>query len=339
MRKTYGSQKRGQLATSMKSETIYSLNRKIAKNQIAKLKLYRASEDIDEHTKKTGREAIRLSGFTTPEYSGEAVFSGRYVREEYVLEKYLIPGSDDYMLPAALFMPVGEGNNEVVLLLNEKGMEHAAVEDSLMIQSMLKQGYSLLLFDVRGIGSLGPGYLKGDAYIDNTSFNQWFAGILTNKSLVGMRAEDIHRITHFIENDFEEFEIVSAIASGASGSELLHAAVFDKSIHKICLIHPFISFADIVLNRDYSPAFIPSTVAGAIEKYDLPDLMAALSPRKILIINPRSGNGEPAGDDQKSCDLSYPRIVYNQKGVGDHFKHVVVDEDKAVNEQIIKWLK
>jgi len=246
----------GQLATSIESETIYSLNRKIARNQIAELKLNRARNDIDERAAKTVSEAKRLSGFSTPESFGEAVFSGRYVKETYVLEKYLIPGSGDYMLPAVLFKPLEESNNEVVLLLDEKGMKHAAEKDSLLIRSMLKQGFSLLLFDVRGIGSLGPGYLKGDAYIDNTSFNQWFAGNLTNKSIVGMRAEDIFRIIHFIKNDFEEFETISAIASGASGSELLHAAVFDSSIQKIGLLHPFMSFADIVLNRDYTPAFV-----------------------------------------------------------------------------------
>jgi len=328
----------GQLAPSMKGETIYSLNRRIAKNQIARLKQIRATEDFDEHFMKTGKAAKRLSGFEAPEYSGEAVFSGRYVTEEYVLEKYLIPGGGDYMLPAALFKPLEKGNREVLLLLDEQGMEHAAGKDSLMIRSLLEQGYSLLLFDVRGTGSLGPGYLKGDAYIDNTSFNQWFAGILTNKSIVGMRAEDILRITSFIETRFEEFETISAIATGACGSELLHAAVFDKRIQKISLVNPFISFADIVLNRDYSPAYIPSTVAGAIEKYDLPDLMAALSPRKFLIINPQSENGDPAGDDQKSCRLSYPRIIYNQKGVEDNFQHMVVDEGPPLNEQIIEWL-
>jgi len=328
----------GQLATSVKSETIYSLNRKIARNQIAKLKLSRARNDIDEHIGKTVSEALRLSGVSIPESYGKAVFSGRYVTEAYTLEKYLIPGSGDYMLPAAMFKPLIGGNKEVVLLLHEQGMEHAAEKDSLMIHSMLKQGFSLLLFDVRGIGSLGPGYLKGDAYIDNTSFNQWFAGILTNKSIVGMRAEDILRILHFVKSDFKEFETVSAIASGASGSELLHAAAFDKSIQKIGLLHPFMSFADIVLNPDYTPAFIPSTVAGAIEEYDLCDLMAALSPRKLLIINPQSQTGDPASDEQKSCRLSYPRIVYNQKGQEDHFKHMVVGEGKALNEQIIKWL-
>jgi len=329
----------GQLATSMKSETLYSLNRKIAKNQIAKLKLFRAREDFDAHMSRTVREAKRISGFKAPEYSGEALFSGRYVTEKYVLEKYLIPGSDNYMLPAALFMPLEERNNEVLLLLDERGMEHGAGKDSLMIQSMLEQGYSLLLFDVRGIGSLGPGYLKGDAYIDNTSFNQWFAGILTNKSTVGMRAEDILRIVNFVLTHVEGFKSVSAIASGASGSELLHAAAFDKRIQKICLVQPFTSFADIVLNRDYSPAYIPSTVAGAIEKYDLPDLMATISPRKVLIINPLSGNGNPAGTDQKYCNLSYPQIIYNQKGHEDHFKHIMVDGGQLVYEQIIKFLK
>ncbi len=328
----------GQLATSIKSETIYSLNRRIARNQIAKLKLNRARVDMDEHIGKAVSEAKRLSGFSIPGSFGEAVFSGRYVKEEYILEKYLIPGSGNYMLPVAMFSPVGEGNNEVVLLLDEQGMERAAEKDSLMIHSMLKQGYSLLLFDVRGIGSLGPGYLKGDAYIDNTSFNQWFAGILTNKSLVGMRAEDILRIIQFVNNDFEEFESISAIASGACGSELLHAAAFDSSIQKIGLIHPFISFADIVLNRDYSPTYIPSTVAGAIEEYDLSDLMAALSPRKLLIINPQSETGDLAGDEQKSCRLSYPRIVYNQKGHEDHFQNMVVEEGQPFNEQIIEWL-
>jgi len=329
----------GQLATSLKGETIYSLNKEVVQNQIARLKVLRGSEDFDEHSSRVENEAKQMSGFRNPDDFGKAVFSGRYAKKEYLLEKYLVPGSGDYMMPAVLFIPVEKRNGEVVLLLDDQGMEHTASKDSLLVHSMVKQGYSVLLFDVPGIGSLGPGYLRGDAYIDNTSYNQWFAGILTNKSTVGMRAEDILRIVYFIETGIGKFESVSAIASGASGSELLHAAVFDKSIQKICLVHPFTSFADIVLNGDYSPAFIPSTVAGAIEKYDLPDLMAALSPRKVLIINPLSGNGDPAGDDQKFCNLSYPRIVYNQKGLEDHFKHVVVDEGQPVHEQIIKWLK
>jgi len=329
----------GQLATSLKGETLYSLNKKNVENQNTNLKLRRGSEDIDKHMITVGKDAKQLSGFKYPGSFGKALFSGRYVKKEYVLEKYLIPGSGDYMLPAVLYMPVGKRNNEVVLLLDEQGMEHAAGKDSLMIQSMLKQGVSVLIFDVPGIGSLGPGYLKGDAYIDNTSYNQWFAGILTNKSIVGMRVEDILRIAHFIETDIGEFENISALATGATGSELLHAAAFDKSIQKLCLISPFLSFAEIALEPEYKPAFIPSIVAGAIEKYDLPDLMAALSPRKVLIVNPLSGNGDPAGDSEILGSLTYPNIVFTQKGAKENFAYSVVGEGQAVYEQILKWLK
>lgn len=331
----------GQLATSQKSESLYSLNRKRAKNQHAELKFRRRSEDFNERAVRVARDAKHLSGFQSPEHFGKAVFSGRYVKEGYVLEKFLVPGSGDYMLPAALFKPLENQNNELILFLHEQGMEEAASQDSLLIHSMLRKGFAVLLFDVPGIGSLGPGYLKGDAYVDNTSFNQWFAGILTNRSIVGMRAEDILRIKNFVENDSGEFEIISALASGAVGSEMLHAAVFHKDIEKVVLIQPFISFADIAAKAEYKPAFIPSTVAGAIEKYDLPDLMAALCPRKLLIINPLSANGDPAGDEEKSCFLSYPGITFTQEGAMEHFKHVSpgIDQPELFHGQIIKWLE
>ena len=329
----------GQLATSVESETLYSLNRKMTRNQHAKLKMLRRSEEFNERAKRVVKDAKRLSGFQSPEPQRGALFSGRYVKEGYSLEKYLVPGSGDHMLPVVLFKPLETQAKKVILFLHEHGMEHAAREDSLLIHAMLQEGHAVVLFDVRGIGNLGPGYLKGDAYIDNTSFNQWFAGILTNKSIVGMRAEDILRISHSIESDLEGVETISALAKGAVGSEMLHAAVFHKNIQKVVLIQPFLSFADIADNAEYAPAFIPSTVAGAIEKYDLPDLMAALYPRKLLIINPLSASGNPAGDEEKSCFLSYPRITFTQEGAKDYFKHVSLGEGQPIHGQIIKWLE
>ena len=329
----------GQLSTALHSETIYSLNKRVVENQVVRLKSSRTRENVEDHAIAVTANARHLSGFKDPASYGSTIFSGRYVNKEYTLEKYLVPGSGDYMLPAALFKPVEMRRNEVVLILDEQGMEHSAVEDSVMIHSILKQGSSVLLFDVRGIGSLGPGYLKGDAYIDHTSFNQWFAGILTNKSIVGMRAEDILRIVNFIKSDNGEFETITALAIGATGSELLHAAVFEDDIQKICLLKPFISFADIALSKDYLPAYITSTVAGAIEKYDLSDLMAAICPRKILIINPRKSDGFPANEIEQVSNLNYPKTVYNQNSVEDNFKHAVLGENRLVHEQIIEWLR
>ena len=176
-------------------------------------------------------------------------------------------------------------------------------------------------------------------FIDNTSFNQWFAGIHTNKSLVGMRAEDIIRVLHFIKTDCKGAETITAISKGPVGSEVLHAAVFDDAIKKVCLVEPFLSLADIALSRDYLPAYIPSTVAGAINHYDLPDLMAVLSSRDLFIVNPKTANGDPAEDDAVLCRLTYPKIVFTQKGVKDRFKHAEVEQGQSVIDQIIQWLE
>lgn len=325
----------GQLANTLNSEALYSLNKKVVENQISRLDSLRSIEDFEERSVTVSNEAKRLSGFEYPKDFGYPIFSGRFLKKDHTLDKYLIPGSGDYVIPMALLRPLEKKNNKVVLLLDEQGMQHAANENEL-IQSLLGKGFCVVLFDVRGIGSLGPGYLKGDAYIDNTSFNQWFAGIITNKSIVAMRAEDIIRIVNFAKTEIEEIEDISALAIGAVGSEMLHAAVFDDNIKEVCLVQPFLSFSDIALSHEYSAAFIPSTVAGAIEKYDLSDLLAALCPRKILIVNPLSVNGE--FENKEMSYLTYPMNVFSKEGVKENFKYFMENEGRSVNEQIVKWL-
>ena len=188
------------------------------------------------------------------------------------------------------------------------------------------------------MGELGPGYLKGDAYIDRVSYNQWFAGILTGKSIVGLRAEDIIRMARFLGSGPAECRSVSVISVGVIGSEVLHAAVFDTAIQRVCLLQPFTSFAEIALAPEYAPRFIPSTVAGAISKYDLADLMAVLGPRKLLIINPLLADGSLADEQGAGKSLSFPAAVYTRQGKGEHFSLICGKEDRELAGIIMKWL-
>ncbi|MDA0196365.1 MAG: acetylxylan esterase [Bacteroidetes bacterium] len=326
----------GQLATSLKGETLYSLNKRVVEKQIENLETLRS--DSERYLAGIADSAKQWSGFEYPGSYGSSVFSGRFVEKEQIIEKYLVPGSSNYMLPVVLLLPTQKRKNEIILILDEQGLEHAAKNDSL-IRSILQKGYSVLLFDVPGIGSLGPGYMRGDSQIDNTSFNQWFAGIITNKSLVGMRVEDIFRILSFVKTDLEEVEVISALAFGATGSELLHAAVFDETIQKVGIIGSFLSFADIALSEKYSPRFIPSTVAGALTEYDLPDLIAGLCPRKVFIIDPVTGHGLSASEREVSDFLTFPIEVYSKQGVKENFKHSMENKNQSTNEKIISWIE
>jgi len=293
--------------------------------------------DINEHLSGLPQAAAGFTGYASPTDFGREIFSGRYVNSNYRLEKYLIPGSGDYLIPMALFVPEGNDKKEAILLLHEKGKNHAANSDSLA-KRLIANGYTVLLGDLPGIGELGPGYLKGDAYIENISYNQWFAGILTGKSIVGLRAEDIGRMAKFVKNTLPDCNSISAISVGVIGSELLHAAVFDGSIEKICLVKPFLGFANIALSHEYSPGYIPSTVAGAINHYDLADLMAALCPRELLVINPLSGNGSMADEKRAGEGFAFPVNVYSQKDRSEEFNFVCRKEQPQVIEEILNWL-
>lgn len=327
--------KTGQLFTSVNGETMYSLNKKIVEKQVSSLE--NSQMNLDEHLANVPDAAVKFSGFSYPEDFGSEIFSGRYVNKNYTTEKYLIQGSGDYMLPLALFIPTKNSKNETVLMLHEKGKNYAANSDSLARQ-LVANGYTVLIGDIAGIGELGPGYFKGDAYIDNVSYNLWFAGILTGKSIVGIRAEDIIRMVYFIKAKLPDNKSLSAVSVGVIGSELLHAATFEKDIQKICLIQTFISYSDIALTHDYEPSFIHSIVAGAINEYDLPDLMAVLCPRKLLIINSKSGNGMSLTDSETKESIFFPIRVYSNKNKSDNLDIFQSDNNEEVLEHVLNWL-
>ncbi len=328
--------KTGQMTTSLDAETIYSVNKNIVEKQIASLELKRSN--ADKHLSELADAIIKYSGFSYPKEFGAEIFSGRFVNDNYKLEKYLIPGSGDYMLPLALFVPTKNSKNEAILLLHEKGKDYAVNNDSLAKQ-LVANGYTVLLGDLPGIGELGPGYLKGDAYIGKVSYNLWFSGILTGKSIVGVRAEDIIRMSHFIKTNLSGYNSISAISVEGLGSELLHAAYFHKYIQKIGLVKPFLSFAEIAMEHDYKSAYILSTVAGAIEEYDLQDVLAGLQPRKLFIANPLSANGSPANKKDAKNILNFPVKVYSEKNVSKNIKMINQADGDKVLEQLLLWLK
>jgi hypothetical protein len=242
------------------------------------------------------------------------------------------------MLPVVLYKPVNGFKNEVVLVLDVRGKEFAANKDSL-VHALVRNGYAVVLGDVPGIGELGPGYLKGDAYIGKVSYNQWFAGILVGKSIVGLQAQDIVRLAEFAGSQFKEGTALSAVAYGILGSSLLHAAVFNETIGNICLVRAPAVWSDIVMTRLYKPDFIPSAVSGAINEYDLPDLGAALAPRKLLLIDPIAADGEVIESGKGHNYWSFLKSAYSKKSVPEHFRMVSEKDEEQMENLVTDWLK
>jgi dienelactone hydrolase len=277
----------GQVSTSLGGETVFSLNRKEAEKLITGLQSSRSN--LTKHIELVKEAARILSGYREPSIPARPVFTGRIQRDDYAIEKYYTAGEGDYVIPYLLFKP-HKPVSKALIYLHPAGKLAESAEGG-EIEWFVRNGIMVLAPDLVGIGEMGPGVFKGDAYIDGNSHNIWYASILIGRSIVGVRAGDIVRLAGMLKDNFGITEIYG-LSKKELSPVLVHAAVFDNSIKRIALVGPYSSYSSIVMNRYYNQAFIHSTVAAALKSYDLPDLAASLAPRKLLITGVTDGEGK-----------------------------------------------
>jgi hypothetical protein len=276
----------GQVSTSFKGETVFSLNSRETEKLVNELKTSR--NDLVSHLPAVLDSAKKLSGYKDPSGSYEPAFTGRIQRAGYVIDKYFVKGEGDYVVPYLLMIP-DKPNNKALIYLHPYGKSVEAYPGGEM-DWFVRNGFTVLAPDMIGVGEMGPGDFRGDSYIEGVSYNVWFASMLIGRSIVGIRAGDVVSLTRLIRKNIKISEIYG-VAKKEMAPVLLHAAAFDTAITRIALIEPFSSYQSIAMNRFYNPKFVHSVVPGALKAYDLPDLAASLAPRKLLMAGITDGSG------------------------------------------------
>ncbi|WP_209146454.1 MULTISPECIES: alpha/beta hydrolase [Chitinophaga] len=305
----------GQLSTSLKGETLFSLHLVQAKQQHARLENARKQPSYIPAMLDSARI---LSGYRAPAVAASPVFTGRLRKEGYVIEKYFIKGEGDYVVPYILMKP-GNAGGKAVIYLHPAGKAKDAGAGGQM-EWLVKQGFTVLAPDMIGTGETGPGIFQGDSFIDSISYNLWFAAVQTGRSITGIRAGDVARLAGVLaQNGVKE---ISGLAQEHMAPVLLHAVAFDKNISRVALVHPSASWYNILSSRTYEPMLIQSAVAGANGVYDLPDLAASLAPKKLLI----------AGEMD---DVSFLQNIYRQQHAEDRLKTVPLAD---VQNALLWWL-
>lgn len=298
----------GQVSTSLGGETVFSLNRKDAD---------KLEKDLTKQRSDTGRDlagilksAKMLSGYREPSDNYEKVFCGRYQKDGYVVEKYFISGEGDYIIPYLLMIPAIK-NDKALIYLHPSGKSAGAAEGGEM-EWFVKQGFTVMAPDIVGTGEMGPGVFQGDAYIEGGSHNIWYASILIGRSIAGIRAADVVKLAGLLKRSSGAGEIYG-VSRREMAPVLLHAAAFDNTISAIAIIEPYSSYRSIVNSHFYISAFIPGVVPGALKTYDLPDIEAALAPRRLLIAGATDGNGKTSDEADINLDLDIVRTAYKNK--------------------------
>ncbi len=324
----------GQVSTSLLSETVYSLNRKEAEKLMNGLDVSR--KDLTAFIPQALKSARELSGYREPAGNNDPVFTGRFQREGYVIEKYFVKGEGDYVIPYLLLVPA-RANKKAVIYLHPDGKSVEASAGG-EIEWFVRNGFTVLAPDMIGVGELGPGKFTGDAYIDGISHNVWYASMLIGRSIVGIRAGDVVRLTNLLKTNIGISEVY-AVARKEMASVLLHAAAFDPEIQRIALIEPYSSYYSIVMNHYYNSSFIHGTVAGALIFYDLPDLAASLAPRKLIMAGTTDGNGKKTETANINRDLAVIKIAYQNKNANEQLSIVPLESSENITDLFRGWIK
>ncbi len=307
----------GQISTFLKSESVFSINRKEAGRLLEHLERSRKAVGIHmDEARKRGKE---LSGYTAPDSgSADAFFNGRYQRKGYSVGRYAVRGEGNYVIPLLLFVPAAPSNDLGALVYLHPDGKAAEALPGGEIERLVRRGYVVAAVDVLGVGETKNTVTREIA--DD------YTGVMIGRSTVGIQAGDLVRVVSYLK----QLPYVNRARIGAVGIDgmclpLIHAAAFEPSIRSVVLAGALSSYRCVVMNRLYRIGLIKNEgggivhpyevdfswgVAGALTAYDLPDLVGCIAPRKVVLAGLRNHLLEPASDKEIEQDTAFPRSAY-----------------------------
>ena len=320
----------GQVTTSYEEESVFTINRGIAEDLMRRL---RRSREHPKHLKQSVAAARRISGFEPQsEADRKPVFRGRYRRDGYVIEKWGVPGAGQSVLPLLLFLP--GGNEDVasrpgVLIAAQDG-KIAVAQSGQLGDQLVRRGYVVAAFDPLGFGetkNIRERYWHGPT-------QAFFTSQMFGRSVVAINAADITRIQSFLDRyPKSNLSSVGIYAKGDTGPAAMHAAAFGDRLDWIVVEDSLLEYSSIATNALHE-INANSLVAGCLEAYDLPDLIAAAAPRRVGLIAPIDPLRRPMTADDVDNALRYPRRIFRESGADDHFWVTPPTTEPA---EVIRW--
>jgi cephalosporin-C deacetylase-like acetyl esterase len=174
-------------------------------------------------------------------------------------------------------------------------MDAAPLEDILAgadASRLVQAGYVVLALHPRGV--LGepppnPGQLALGPYMP-----LFQRAVAVGRTIVGMRVDDTIRALDWLAGRPDvDPSAITVYGTGAQGMVALHAAALDDRIARLVVERMLVGYRaalDAGLHRNLSEVLIP----GVLRHYDVPDLLIAVHPRPVTLVNTATPMGQPA---------------------------------------------
>jgi cephalosporin-C deacetylase-like acetyl esterase len=289
----------GQIATSLGGETIWSLNKKRAAQIIPRKAPVTATAALSSLHTDIQRDIRNLAHVTA--IPGTAApdlkVTGTEQRANYRLESVIVSSVTGSPLPGYVAIPNKEPSPfrlpAVLLLSSQPWADITAAGGTL---DRLAASGKIVFAPAPLPTPAGSEELKAE--VVGSYYLLSLRAMLAGKTLVGLRVDDAIRAVDWLRSQPDvDPKQIEGYGIGSMGVVLLHAAALDAEIAGVTVVKTLVNYRSIVdeqIPQDISESEIP----GALLHYDLDDLLLAIGPRPVRVIDPIDAEKNPLSEEQ-----------------------------------------
>lgn len=204
--------------------------------------------------------------------------AGRVKRDGYHIDKLVMRTESPVPLPALTFHPPSP-SDEAYLYFHDEGKTGDSQPGG-PIEQLVEDGYAVISVDLSGQGETAG--TSRDSQL--TDWKTYYLGYLLGQPLVGTRVRDALAAADFVayyQKERDNPRPVHLVAVGQAGIVALHAAALQpKLFATVTLRKTPRDWASLVRNTAPTGQ-LDSVVHGALEVYDLPDLVRLVGADKV----------------------------------------------------------
>lgn len=244
-------------------------------------------------------------------------------RRDYSVEKLEFLSEPGIYIPTWVFVPARKASHYPAwLMFNDAGKQAEGMEFGLY-ERLAQAGQMVIACDVRGIGETKPPHSPAGDWPGDfrqlfdvetaITYMTWYA----DESLFGMRVKDVIRgVTYARSRPEVDKERLRVAGKGAGALWVLFAAVLDNRISDLTLENGLLSYRTLARVDRYTHS-AGIFVLNILKYFDLPELAASLTGRRLTIASPVDHLKRPVAlDEAKRCYSITETAFQNAAGGG-----------------------
>ena len=310
------------------SETVHSLNRKMAEEILPRLASIKTKSQIRRLRQRLKKKAAELIDFSPSDHTGRpyGAASGLKIKEYSkakmfgtIMEKVSYESEPGIIIPGLFFKTTKRPSLGQVLYVHERGKTRDARPGG-RIEQLAKWGYSVLAIDVRGTGEtaarIPPEGVRTRPRFnyDTSEYYLSFLSQMLGRLLFGQRTLDVVRGVEFLKKHRRgSGKRLYVYGRGAGGLLALFAALLGPKIAGVLVEEAPVSYKALV-DEEMHALRANIVIPGILKIFDIPHLMAALAPLPLLIINPRDGKGKRMSASAARAEYALATQAYEVAG-------------------------